>query len=191
MNGQFILYRRQTYFAAGGHRAVAGFVGEDTALAVISKANGVRSMFLPVTSAYESRDFGGLGETFRGWTRRLASAGASLRLGLRSYALEAGALFLVGAWPVPATAVAFLSPSGETAIFGVSLRVWSLAQFGLLVLFQAILRAAMKKTLWPAVLAPAGAVLGIGLVIAAYRARFITKTVECRGRQLPLENDVP
>ncbi len=190
MNGQFILFKRQTYFAVGGHRAVAGFVGEDTALAVHSKANGVRATFLPVTSAYESYDFGGLGETFRGWTRRLASAGASLRLGFRSYILEASALFLVGVWPVLATAISFLGPFGNKPILGLSLRVWSLAQLGLVILFQAILRAEMKKTPWPAVLAPAGAVLGIGLVAAAYRARFITKTVECRGRQLPIEHDV-
>lgn len=190
MNGQFILYERQAYFAIGGHRALAGFVGEDTALAVHSKVNGVRFIFLPLTSAYESRDFGGLSETFRGWTRRLASAGASLRLGLRSYVLAAGALFLVGVWPVLATAAAFLGSPRGTAIFGMSLRAWALAQLGLVVLFQAVLRAAMKKTVWPAVLAPVGAVLGIGLVAAAYRTRFITKTTKCRGRQLPIDQDV-
>ena len=189
MNGQFILYKRTAYFAVGGHRAVAGFVGEDTALAILSKKKGVRSIFLPVTSSYESRDFAGLGETFRGWTRRLASAGANLGLRPRSYFIEAGVLFLVGVWPALAAAVGFLTPVEATGILGTSLRAWSLAQLGLVVLFQAVLRATMKKTLWPAVLAPAGAVLAIALVAAAYRARFITKTVECRGRRLRIDDD--
>jgi cellulose synthase/poly-beta-1,6-N-acetylglucosamine synthase-like glycosyltransferase len=189
MNGQFILYERTAYLAVGGHRAVAASAGEDTALAILSKRNGVRSLFLPVTSAYESRDFDDLGQTFRGWTRRLASGGAMFRLPRRSYVLQAGALFFVGVWPVITAAAGLLGVANGTVI-GVDLRLWAWAQLVLVVVFQAILRAVMKRSLWPSVLAPVGSAFGIGLIAAAYRARFITKSVESRGRRLPVNDHV-
>jgi hypothetical protein len=40
------------------------------------------------------------------------------------------------------------------------------------------------------VLAPLGAALGIGVVVAGYRARFLKKAVECRGRSLHVNDDV-
>jgi chlorobactene glucosyltransferase len=75
MNGNFILYERAAYFAVGGHRAIAGFIQDDLALALHSKVRGVRFLFLPLSSAYECRDFVGLKEAFRGW-KALAAGGA-------------------------------------------------------------------------------------------------------------------
>lgn len=190
MNGQFILYDRTVYLAVDGHRAVAGFVSEDTALAIHSKERRVRFLFLPVTSAYESRDFGNLNEAFRGWTRRLAVGGARLRLRRRSYVLEAGVLFLVGIWPVLASAAGLLGSLGGRVIFGMSFGSLALAQLGLVIIFQGVIRAVMRKPVWPSVLAPLGAALGIGVVVAGYRARFLKKAVECRGRSLHVNDDV-
>jgi glycosyltransferase involved in cell wall biosynthesis len=189
MNGQFVLYERAAYFAVDGHRAIAGFVSDDTGLAIHSKQRGVRSLFLPVTSAYESRDFAGLGETFRGWTRRLAVGGARLRLRRLSYAVEAGVLFIFGVWPVLALAAGLISPLGGRLILGVSFSAWALAQLGLVVLAQGAGRALMKKSVWPAVLAPAGAALGIGVVVAGYWARFVKRSIEFRGRAVAVNDD--
>jgi chlorobactene glucosyltransferase len=184
MNGQFILYRRATYLAVGGHRAVAGHVGEDTALAIHSKERRVRTLFLPVTTAYESRDFADCAEAFRGWTRRLAVGGARLRLSRRSYAAEAGLLFLVGVWPALAGVAVLLGRVGTGTVLGVPVAALPLVQLGAVVLLQAVVRSAMRKPAWPAVLAPVGAALGVGVVLAAYRARFVTRAVESRGRAL-------
>ncbi len=85
MNGNFILYERSAYFAFDGHRAIAGFIQDDLALALLSKEMRVRFLFLPVSSAYECHDYVGLKEAFRGWTRRLAVGGARLHLDRRSY----------------------------------------------------------------------------------------------------------
>jgi hypothetical protein len=189
MNGQFVLYERAAYLSVDGHRAVAAFVSEDTALAIHSKERHVRLLFLPVTSAYESCDFTSLKETFHGWTRRLALGGARLRLHRCSYAVEAGALFVVGVWPVLALAAGLLGPIGERLILGVNFSTWALAQLGIVILVQSIGRAVMKKTIWPAVLAPVGAALGIGVVIMGYRARFLKRFLEYRGRAVDINDD--
>jgi glycosyltransferase involved in cell wall biosynthesis len=190
MNGNFILYDREAYFAVGGHRAIAGFIQDDLALALHSKAMRVRFLFLPVSSAYECRDFVGLKEAFRGWTRRLAAGGARLHLRRRSYVFEAVALFVVGVWPVLAAAAGLFGPLSGRVIFGVSFSAWVLAQLGLVILFQGALRAAMRMPVWPAVFAPLGAALGIGVVVGGYRARYVKRIIELRGRAIAIDDEI-
>lgn len=190
MNGQFVLYERAAYFSVDGHHAVSGFASDDTALAIHSKKRHVRLLFLPVTSAYESRDYAGLKETFRGWVRRLAVGGARLRLPRRSYAIEAGALFAVGVWPVLALAAGLMGSFGGRPILGVSFSAWALTQLGIVILVQGISRAMMQKPAWPAVLAPLGAALGIGVVVMGYRVRFVKRFIEYRGRAVAVNDEV-
>jgi chlorobactene glucosyltransferase len=190
MNGNFILYRRSKYLAVDGHRAVAGFIADDLALAIHSKKMGVRSLFLPVSSAYECRDYVGLGEAFRGWTRRLAVGGGRLHLHRRFYALVAGTLFCIAVWPVFAVAAALLGAFGRNEIAGQFLTSCALAQLGLVILLQAALRRVMKMPVWPAMFAPLGALLGIGVAAAGYRARYMKKVIEFRGRTLPVDDDI-
>lgn len=190
MNGNFILYDRAAYLAVDGHRAIAGFIQDDLALALHSKAMRVRFLFLPVSSAYECRDYVGLKEAFRGWTRRLAVGGARLHLDRRSYAFEAGALFVVGVWPVLAAVAGLLGPLAGNRIFGLSFSAWALAQVGLVILFQGAVRAVMRMPIWPAVLAPVGVALGIGVVVGGYRARYVKKVIEHRGRTLAVNDDI-
>lgn len=184
MNGQFLLFERRAYYGIGGHRAVASFIGEDTALAVLSKEKGVRLRFLPVTRAYESHDFENLSQTFHGWTRRLASGGSVLRLPRFSYLFQAVVIFSVGLLPFLTVAASILVPGGGKAVLGASPVAWAFAQVSLLVFFQAALRVAMKTRVWPSLFVPCGAALAIGLIAASYRARFVTKSVESRGRRL-------
>ena len=120
MNGQFVLFERQAYDRIGGHRAVAAFIGEDTALAVLSKNRGVRLGFLPVTKAYVSHDFEDLSQTFRGWTRRLASGGSVLRLPRLSYPVQAGVIFSVGLLPFLTVGASYLVPGGGAPVLGAS-----------------------------------------------------------------------
>jgi glycosyltransferase involved in cell wall biosynthesis len=190
MNGNFILYERAAYFAVDGHCAIAGFIQDDLALALHSKAMRVRFLFLPVSSAYECRDYVGLKEAFRGWTRRLAVGGARLNLGRRSYAFEAAALFVVGVWPVLAAAVGHLGFVAGYRIFGMSLSAWALVQLVLVILLQGAVRAMMRMPVWPAVFAPLGAALGIGALIGGYRARYVKKVIELRGRALTVNDDI-
>lgn len=71
-NGQFLLIRRDIYFANGGHEAVKDSVLEDVALAQIVKRRkqGLRFRYAPdAVSARMYRSFGAMTE---GWTKNLA-----------------------------------------------------------------------------------------------------------------------
>ena len=47
----------------------------------------------------------------------------------------------------------------------------------------------MKMPVWPAVFAPLGAAMGIGVVFEGYRVRYLKKIVEQRGRVMTINDD--
>jgi hypothetical protein len=47
----------------------------------------------------------------------------------------------------------------------------------------------MRRTVWPAIAAPFGAALGIAVVIAGYRARYVKKVVQFRGRDVKIDDE--
>jgi len=71
-NGQFLLVRRDVYFANGGHEAVKNAVLEDVALAQIVKRlkQGLRFRYAP--EAVATRMYRSLGAMVEGWTKNLA-----------------------------------------------------------------------------------------------------------------------
>ncbi len=182
MNGNFILYERAAYFGAGGHRAVAARAADDLSLALRAKAAGVRFLFLPVTSAYECRDYVNLREAFRGWTRRLSTGGEAFGLSRGAYVAQTAVLFAVGVWPLIAAASSLWGPLAGRTVAGVDAAVLTLGQLGALIGLLGGIRAAMRMSVGPAVLAPAAAALAIAAVASGYRARFRTRVIEYRGR---------
>ena len=71
-NGQFILIRRETYDAVGGHTAVAGDILEDVALARAVKCSGRRIRFRYAADAVRTRMYRNYGQLRDGWTKNLA-----------------------------------------------------------------------------------------------------------------------
>ncbi len=71
-NGQFILIRRETYDAIGGHAAVAGDILEDVALARRVKASGRKIRFRYAADAVRTRMYRNFGQLREGWTKNLA-----------------------------------------------------------------------------------------------------------------------
>jgi glycosyltransferase involved in cell wall biosynthesis len=71
-NGQFILVRRETYDAVGGHAAVAGDILEDVALACAVKRSGRRIRFRYAADAVRTRMYRNYGQLRDGWTKNLA-----------------------------------------------------------------------------------------------------------------------
>lgn len=70
-NGQFLLVRRDAYYAVGGHQAVADRVLEDVALArLLKRRNAIRLRYAP--EAVATRMYRSTGELVRGWTKNLA-----------------------------------------------------------------------------------------------------------------------
>jgi len=71
-NGQFILIRRETYDAVGGHAAVAGDILEDVALARLVKAAGRKMRFRYAADAVRTRMYRNFAQLREGWTKNLA-----------------------------------------------------------------------------------------------------------------------
>jgi len=71
-NGQYILIRRQVYEAVGGHRAIAGDLLEDVALARAVKNSGRKLRFRYGADAVRTRMYRNFQQLREGWTKNLA-----------------------------------------------------------------------------------------------------------------------
>jgi glycosyltransferase involved in cell wall biosynthesis len=71
-NGQFILIRRETYDAIGGHAAVSGDILEDVALARRVKGSGRKIRFRYAADAVRTRMYRNFAQLREGWTKNLA-----------------------------------------------------------------------------------------------------------------------
>ncbi len=71
-NGQYILVRRDTYDAVGGHAAVAGEILEDVALARAVKCSGRKIRFRYAADAVRTRMYRNFAQLREGWTKNLA-----------------------------------------------------------------------------------------------------------------------
>src|SRR5580704_4029414 len=71
-NGQYILIRRDTYDAVGGHAAVAGNILEDVALARAVKSSGRKIRFRYAADRVRTRMYRNYRQLRDGWTKNLA-----------------------------------------------------------------------------------------------------------------------
>lgn len=104
-NGQFLLIRRSSYQACGGHRSVRGAIAEDTALARLMKHNHFRVALLGADALIETRMYRGLGELWRGLRRNLVvmTGGLGVTLGVAA----AATVLAVAAVTLPVVTVVF------------------------------------------------------------------------------------
>ncbi len=104
-NGQYLLIRRATYEAVGGHRAVSGTLLEDVALAKAVKSYGAPIRFRYAGEAVRTRMYRSFTQLCEGWTKNLALLfPAPLKLALRrvaEFSLIAGGLGF-GIWGIHA-----------------------------------------------------------------------------------------
>lgn len=71
-NGQYLMIAREAYEAIGGHRAVAGSLLEDVALARLVKRAGRRLRFRYGGEAVRTRMYRSFAQMWEGWTKNLA-----------------------------------------------------------------------------------------------------------------------
>ena len=173
--GPFMLFRRGAYEAIGGHRALAGEVVEDLALARRIKAGGHRLRYLLGLDALDLRMYADFASLWEGWTKNwLLGLEGSVARAL----LAAGVVLLIfsGPWlltPAAAIAAALLPSQRHLLLAGLAfalagivlqlgLRVWTRRQFQL------------PLTLWW--------LMGVGgLVVAAIGPTSVWRTLSGRG----------
>ncbi len=126
-NGQYLLIRREAYERLGGHRAVAGEVLEDVALARLAKRAGCALHFASGEGIARVRMYGTFMQMWQGWTKNLyplmgGSAWAVAWELLTVVPWLAVALFLLGriGWIFPLLGVLLLA--GRHAAYGGVLR---------------------------------------------------------------------
>ena len=116
-NGQYLLISRSAYDAIGGHKAVAGSLLEDVALARLVKQSGRRMVFRYAADAVSTRMYRSLNQLIEGWTKNLAllfpNAGELAFIRLCEF------IFLVGG---PYWALSWLSFRGK--VFELPLSNW-------------------------------------------------------------------
>lgn len=154
-NGIFILASREAYEAAGGHRAVAGEVLEDVALARRVKALGHRIAFVDGADLVAARMYTDLGAIRRGWTKNLYRLRGRRPLAALAAVAE---LAVTSVWPVVA-AVAFplWGPPGTGWLAALGL--------ALVLLAEAELRARRGDDWRFSLTAPLGAALVAGFLL--------------------------
>lgn len=162
-NGQFILLRRDSYDAMGGHALVKHVVAEDLALAQQFVRAGRRIALLLAIDQMSTHMYASLSEIVRGWRKniyaggRYAAPGGAFGQMLFPFVLIA--LPLIGLAPVVALILA------ATGILGSAWLVWSAAVVGVALLYWSAIYHFMGERVVMALLYPLG--LATVLYIAA------------------------
>lgn len=171
-NGQFILVRRDAYWAVGGHELVKGEVVEDLALAQRMFRAGKRVRMLFGETLLETRMYRSLAEMVEGWSKNLhlgaklsAPDNATLRF-LAPFGIMVA--FLWWLLPFGLLAAGVATGAAATAI-AVSLGVWAVTLYG------------MQIPARYALLYPLGAVSALAIALRSTLRG--ARRVEWRGRR--------
>lgn len=100
-NGQFILIRRDVYFAVGGHAAVRGAICEDKALAGLVKRGGWRFRVLGAEHLARTRMYTDLASLWQGFSKNAIEI-----MGDAAGTIAAALGGVIVAWGVPALPIA-------------------------------------------------------------------------------------
>ena len=123
VNGQFLLIRREAYFAVGGHSQVCAEICEDKALATRLRSQGLRLQVLAAPQLASTRMYRDLHSLWEGFAKNSAEV-----LGSVPATLTAALSTLVFAWtalllPVATLSAVFAAPS-LAAVTGAILAVF-------------------------------------------------------------------
>ncbi|HEU0156269.1 MAG TPA: glycosyltransferase, partial [Stellaceae bacterium] len=130
-NGQFIMVRREVYFAIGGHAAVAGEISEDRALAMRAQQMGYRFRVLAAEELARTRMYRDFASLWEGLSKNvidiLGSAPVTLLAALGGFVVGWATLVAplaigAAAWKHPSAAALAgfaLAFTGSTAVIAI------------------------------------------------------------------------
>lgn len=181
-NGQFLMFRRASYEAIGGHEAVRGEVVEDLALAQLVVRRGLGLSVRMAEGALATRMYRSLPHMLEGWSKNLLiGARKTLPPALQPWIAPASALSGLVLWIAPP--LVFL---GSLAGFGSSgALTWSAGAVTVSVLFWGAFTRRMGGPAWYGVLYPLGAMVGLFIL---FRSWIRGSHVEWKGRTYVLHD---
>jgi len=166
-NGQFILVRRDSYDAIGGHAAVRDRVAEDMAMAQTFVAGRRRIALYEANQQLSTHMYASLSELIAGWGKniyaggRMAALGGSL--GRAAYPFILVAMPLIGLLPPVVLLASVLG------IVGSAWLLWATISIIVNVLFWAALYRYMGESVGYALLYPLGLVMLLVIALGGVR----------------------
>ena len=156
-NGQFILIRRSTYDAIGGHKKLHNLIVEDKAISEQVKWNGYRLIVADGRGVASTRMYTSFPQMWEGWTKNiylgLSDRPALMALGVFGAFLALMAAVALPLWPLLGL-VWLLNGGGgmALAIIGQAMLTW-----GIILYYRARVAHQMGISRWYALTTPLGA----------------------------------
>ncbi|MCB9849980.1 MAG: glycosyltransferase [Phycisphaerales bacterium] len=167
-NGAFMLMSREHYNAIGGHDAVRTELNEDMHMARITKEVGRRLLVVESDGLYLTRMYASFGEAWRGWSRIFYGVFKTFRRLLATLAL----VLFASVFPWVSFVIALI---GYAVANEASARDWGIALVltsAVVVILESVIyrfMSLMRAAPWAWMTYPVGAVLGVGMILAAMR----------------------
>ena len=181
-NGQFILIKRSTYDAIGGHEAIKNSIVEDKALAEKVKWNGYRLIVADGMRIVRTRMYTSLPEMWEGWTKNiylgLHDQRSLLMLGVFGAIVMLISTFFLPFWPF--LGILWYSQGGgwmASAVLIQSLLLWAL-----LIRERAKVNQKLEISSWYAWTTPLGAGVFSAMMLASAWKVLSGKGVTWKGR---------
>lgn len=164
-NGQFLLVRRDSYDAVGGHEAVRDKVAEDLALAQRFFRCGFRVRLLRGDEQLSTHMYGSLSELADGWGKNIFAGGIDAMpggaIGRVAFPFVLPLIPLMGL--VPTIVLLFSLPGGLNADW----RLWSTICVVANLFWWAMIYRGFRQRIWYALLYPLGAAVVLLIVLRA------------------------
>lgn len=180
-NGQYLLFRRSSYDALGGHAGVRTKVAEDLALAMRAKRQGMQVHLIQGLEQLSTRMYASLGALVQGWMKNVYAGGIETLPAGRLWRMVYPVMLLTPIlfWLAPPLALGLHAIGIGSDAVG----IWALAATAILLVWWLIVYGAMARRPWYAFLAPIGNVL-LGYIFLRAIAR--GTRVEWKGREYDL-----
>jgi chlorobactene glucosyltransferase len=181
-NGQFILIRRSTYDAIGGHESVKDQIVEDKAIAEQVKWNGYRLIVANGYSLVRTRMYTSLPEMWEGWTKNiylgLSDRPSLMILGVFGAFLALVAALILPIWPLLGL-YWYLQGGGWLAL---TVLAESLILWGIVIYARARVAVGMGISPWYALTLPLGAALFAAMMFTSTWKVLSGKGISWKGR---------
>ena len=166
-NGQFILVRRDSYDAIGGHAAVRDRVAEDMAMAQLLVAARRRIALFVANDQLSTHMYASLAELIAGWGKNIYAGGRMAALG---GALGRAAYpFIIVAMPLLGLVPAIALVAALFGILGSQWLVWSAIVIVVSILFWSAIYRYMGESVGYALLYPLGLFMLLVIAVGGVR----------------------
>jgi chlorobactene glucosyltransferase len=164
-NGQFMLFRRESYEAIGGHEAVKDEVVEDLVLAQIVKRAGLALRIRGAEDVLATRMYRSLSHLIEGWSKNIVMGGLrSMPPWIRPFVAPGSLAGGLGLWIFPPAMLVV----GLVGLVGPGWQAWAAATYSVSVVLWALFMGRMGAPWWYAPLYPLGAAVGVLIFVKSW-----------------------